>query len=193
MPRELTNHMPPTTTRFASRPRSAVRRRSRAAVACRGGRRAAPLGSLAREAIQRRVIVQESRHRCRAPGVLVLPLSGCVLAIDKLAKDIAKPTVSFEAPTAWDCTGSAKLPTKQGLEECSVCRNSTKDVQAVTVNKTRSGMAPRQAMYLCPLQWWSKASPPFSNPPASRRAMRRRSGWLTRDHWGQPRHRWRAP
>ena len=82
---------------------------------------------------------------------LTVPLAGCVLALNKLAKDITKPSVSFEQPTAWACADTAKLPTTQGLEECTVCRSATKAVQAVTVNKSRQGVHPGQSVYLCPL------------------------------------------
>ena len=68
---------------------------------------------------------------------LSVPLAGCVLDLNKLAKDIAKPSVSFEQPTAWACADIAKFPTKQAIEECSVCRNAKKVVQTVTVNKQR--------------------------------------------------------
>jgi hypothetical protein len=57
---------------------------------------------------------------------LPLPMAGCVLDLNKLAKDIAKPSVSFEQPTAWACDQSAKLPTKQGIEECTVGKNATR-------------------------------------------------------------------
>jgi hypothetical protein len=80
-----------------------------------------------------------------------LPLTGCVLDLNKLAKDNAKPSVSFEAPTAWTCTKTAKLPTNQGIEACSVCRNTPKAVHAVTLNKQRQGVNPGQSVYLCPL------------------------------------------
>jgi hypothetical protein len=86
-------------------------------------------------------------------AVVTLPIvmAGCVLDLNKLAKDIGKPSVSFEQPTAWACDQSAKLPTKQGIEECTVCKNATKDVQAVTVQKSRQGVNPGQLVYLCPL------------------------------------------
>ena len=74
-----------------------------------------------------------------------------VFKLNKLAKDISKPSVSFEAPSAWTCDQSVKLPTKQGREECAVCRNSTKEVQAITVDKQRQGVNPGQAVYLCPM------------------------------------------
>jgi tRNA U34 2-thiouridine synthase MnmA/TrmU len=78
-------------------------------------------------------------------------MAGCVLDLNKLAKAIGKPSVSFEQPTAWNCDQTAKLPTKQGVEECTVCRNATKAVQAVTVDKQRQGVNPGQLVYLCPL------------------------------------------
>jgi|SRR5882724_4534475 len=63
-------------------------------------------------------------------ALLALPLglTSCVLDLNKLAKDIGKPSVSFEAPSAWTCDQTTKLPTKQGIEECAVCKNATKDV-----------------------------------------------------------------
>ena len=49
-----------------------------------------------------------------------LLMAGCVLDLNKLANDVAKPSVSFEQPTAWAWADTAKLPTKQGIEECTV-------------------------------------------------------------------------
>ena len=56
----------------------------------------------------------------------------------------------LEQPPAWDCDKTVKISGKHGIEECTICRNVTTDVQAVTVNKERIGVHPGQAVYLCP-------------------------------------------
>jgi hypothetical protein len=82
---------------------------------------------------------------------LFVLMAGCTVDVGKLGTDLSKPSVSFEAPTAWTCDQTVKLPTKQGMAECTVCRNATQDVQAVTVNEERQGVAPGQSVDRCPL------------------------------------------
>jgi hypothetical protein len=81
--------------------------------------------------------------------LLALPLAGCAVDVSKLARDLSKPSVSFEQPTAWNCDQTTKLPTKEGISECGVCRNRSQDIQAITVNKARQGVNPGQAVFLC--------------------------------------------
>jgi hypothetical protein len=84
------------------------------------------------------------------PLALLLVLPGCVFDVNKAMQEWAKPTTSFEQPPAWDCDKTVKISGKRGIEECTICRNATTDVQAVTVNKERIGVHPSQAVYLCP-------------------------------------------
>lgn len=84
------------------------------------------------------------------PLALLLVLPSCLFDINRTMQEWAKPTTSFEQPPAWDCDKTVKISGKRGIEECTICRNTTTDVQAVTVNKERIGVHPGQAVYLCP-------------------------------------------
>jgi hypothetical protein len=84
------------------------------------------------------------------PLALLLGLPSCIFDVNKAMQEWAKPTTSFEQPPAWDCDKTVKISGKRGMEECTICRNATTDVQAVTVNKERIGVHPGQAVYLCP-------------------------------------------
>jgi hypothetical protein len=77
-------------------------------------------------------------------ALLAMPL-GCAI-------DMKRPSVTFEAPNAWNCNQITKLPTKQGIEECSVCRNVTKAVQVVVVNKARQSVSPEKSVFICSTQ-----------------------------------------
>jgi hypothetical protein len=80
---------------------------------------------------------------------LVLLTSGCVFDVHKAMQEWAEPSASFEQPPAWTCTEIAELPMKNGLQDCTRCRNSTQTPQAVTVDKQRLGVTPGQSVYLC--------------------------------------------
>jgi hypothetical protein len=82
--------------------------------------------------------------------VLVLR-AGCAVEVGTLGTDLSTPSVSFEAPTAWPCDQTVKLPTTPGMAKCTVGRNATQDVQAVTVHQERQGVASGQSVYCRPL------------------------------------------
>ena len=84
------------------------------------------------------------------PLALLLVLPSCLFDGNKARQEWAKPTTSFEQPPAWNCDKTVKISGTRGMEECTICRNVTTDVQAVTVNQKRIGVHPGQAVYLCP-------------------------------------------
>ena len=82
---------------------------------------------------------------------LTVPLTGCVMDLNKIASDLRKPTVVFATPASWRCMQEkATLPTGNGtLEPCTVCVNITATPQAVTINKTEHRAEPNGTVALC--------------------------------------------
>jgi hypothetical protein len=94
----------------------------------------------------------------------LLLLTGCVLDVHTPAKDIAKPSVSFETPSLWDCTGTVKLPINAGLEQCHICINTNPFVQFVTIDQQRQGVNAGQGVYVCESLVFIQGQTPQTTP-----------------------------
>ncbi len=94
----------------------------------------------------------------------LLLLTGCVLDVHTPAQDIAKPSVSFETPSLWDCTGTVKLPINAGLEQCHICINTNPFVQFVTIDQQRQGVNAGQGVYVCESLVFIQGQTPQTTP-----------------------------